>query len=177
MMEGPQCRFRREARARERHQHPVVDGLKVLDPKRPIREADMERTFREVREGAICCRVHCSDGIYSGGRFVRSAAPLTVLSGSRRRWNPLRIREFCPHVDSGRTSEGTSTGELLSTLRATDEIHQVDPETWAVPPGASGFHLPGVRGGRDQRGRAGYIGRFGSRPHRLRRCWAIFYCR
>ena len=28
-------------RARERHQHPVVDGLKVLDPKRPIREADM----------------------------------------------------------------------------------------------------------------------------------------
>ena len=35
----------------DRHQHPVVDGLKVLDPKRPIREADMKRTFREVREG------------------------------------------------------------------------------------------------------------------------------
>ena len=63
--------------------------------------------------------------------------------------------EFCPHVHL-RTSEGTSTGELLSTLRATDEIHQVDPRTWAVPSGASGFHLPGVRGGRDQRGRAGY---------------------
>src|SRR5215471_9836159 len=56
----------------------------------------------------------------------------------------------------GRTSEATSTGELLSTLRATDEIHQVDPRTWAVPSGAPGFHLPGVRGGRDQRGRAGY---------------------
>jgi len=53
MMEGPQCRFRREARARERHQYPVVDGLKVLDPKRPIREADMERTFRDFRVGPI----------------------------------------------------------------------------------------------------------------------------
>ena len=52
MMEGPQCRFRREARARERHQYPVVDGLKVLDPKRPIREADMERTFRDFRVGS-----------------------------------------------------------------------------------------------------------------------------
>jgi len=51
MMEGPQCRFRREARARERHQHPVVDGLKVLDPKRPIREADMKRTSRDFRVG------------------------------------------------------------------------------------------------------------------------------
>src|SRR5215472_17426457 len=55
MMEGPQCRFRREARARERHQHPVVDGLKVFDPKRPIREADMARTFREFRVGPRLC--------------------------------------------------------------------------------------------------------------------------
>src|SRR6516225_6515992 len=53
MMEGPQCRFRREARARERHQHPVVDGLKVLDPKRPIREADMERASRHVADGPL----------------------------------------------------------------------------------------------------------------------------
>ena len=37
-----QCRVRREARARERHQHTAtVDSLKVLDPERPIREADM----------------------------------------------------------------------------------------------------------------------------------------
>jgi hypothetical protein len=28
-----------------------VDGLKVLDPKRPIREADMERTSRQVATG------------------------------------------------------------------------------------------------------------------------------
>src|SRR5208282_4384636 len=42
MMEGPWCRFRREARARERHQHTaVVDSLKVLDPERPIREATL----------------------------------------------------------------------------------------------------------------------------------------
>jgi len=34
------CRFRREARARERHRHATVDSLKALDPNRPIREAD-----------------------------------------------------------------------------------------------------------------------------------------
>ena len=42
MLEGPWCRFRREARARERHQH-MVDSLKALDPKRPIREADIAK--------------------------------------------------------------------------------------------------------------------------------------
>jgi putative ABC transport system substrate-binding protein len=41
MMEGPECRFRREARARGRHRHYQVDGLKALDPIRPIREADI----------------------------------------------------------------------------------------------------------------------------------------
>jgi hypothetical protein len=41
MMEGPWCRFRREARARERHRHCGVDSLKALDPERPIREADL----------------------------------------------------------------------------------------------------------------------------------------
>jgi hypothetical protein len=40
-IQGPWCRFRREARARERHRHCGVDSLKVLDPKRPIREADI----------------------------------------------------------------------------------------------------------------------------------------
>jgi hypothetical protein len=91
--------------------------------------------------------------------LVRPPAPLTVLAvGSPRRWNRVADSEFCPHVDAGRTSERTSTSDLLSRLRATDEIHQVDPETWTVPPGASGFHLPGVRGGRDQRGRAGSSG-------------------
>ena len=34
------CRFRREARARERRCHRGADSLKALDPKRPIREAD-----------------------------------------------------------------------------------------------------------------------------------------
>src|ERR1700733_5337895 len=41
MMEGPWCRFRREARAREQHRHAAVDSLKVLDPKWPIREATL----------------------------------------------------------------------------------------------------------------------------------------
>jgi len=32
MMEGPQCRVRREARAREHIYTAVMDSLKVLDP-------------------------------------------------------------------------------------------------------------------------------------------------
>src|ERR1700752_400289 len=46
MMEGPWCRFRREARAREQHRHAAVDSLKVLDPKWPIREATKARRSR-----------------------------------------------------------------------------------------------------------------------------------
>ena len=42
IMEGPWCRFRREARARERHRHRSDGSLKALDPDRPIREADIE---------------------------------------------------------------------------------------------------------------------------------------
>ena len=42
MMEGPWCRFRREARARERHRHRSRGQSDVLDPGRPIREADIE---------------------------------------------------------------------------------------------------------------------------------------
>ena len=42
MMEGPWCRFRREARARERHRHRSDGSLKALDPDRPIREADIK---------------------------------------------------------------------------------------------------------------------------------------
>src|SRR6266576_6731480 len=37
-IQGPWCRVRREARARERHLE-LVDSLKALDPRRPIREA------------------------------------------------------------------------------------------------------------------------------------------
>src|SRR5262249_7527522 len=42
MMEGPWCRVRREARAGERHRRwSWWIALKVLDPRRPIREADI----------------------------------------------------------------------------------------------------------------------------------------
>ncbi len=48
-MERPWCRFRREARARERRRLPkVVDSLKVLDPNRPIREADILSSYLHV---------------------------------------------------------------------------------------------------------------------------------
>jgi len=41
-MEGPWCRFRREARACERRLHRPVVSLKALDPTWPIREADIQ---------------------------------------------------------------------------------------------------------------------------------------
>ena len=45
-MEGPWCRFRREARARADDIDTVVrDGLEALDPNRPIREADIDPPF------------------------------------------------------------------------------------------------------------------------------------
>src|SRR6202040_3568635 len=51
MMEGPWCRFRREARAREQHRHAAVYSLKVLDPKWPIREATKFRSVAKCRDG------------------------------------------------------------------------------------------------------------------------------
>jgi len=39
MMEGPWCRFRREARARERHRHCSRGWPESAWPQRPIREA------------------------------------------------------------------------------------------------------------------------------------------
>src|SRR5712671_7848613 len=53
MMEGPWCRFRREARARERHRHCGWDSLKALDPKRPIREADIRWRFLGFSVGPL----------------------------------------------------------------------------------------------------------------------------
>src|SRR5262252_893709 len=50
MVEGPWCRFRREARAREQHRHAAVDSLKVLDPKWPIREATKFRSLGKCRD-------------------------------------------------------------------------------------------------------------------------------
>ena len=50
-MEGPWCRVRREARAREQHQTSTLQwriGLKALDPERPIREADIAEHRRDV---------------------------------------------------------------------------------------------------------------------------------
>jgi len=53
-MEGPWLRFRRGARASERHRTVVADSLKTLDPKRPIRKADIadERQQRNSRPKA-----------------------------------------------------------------------------------------------------------------------------
>ena len=49
MMEGPWCRFRREARARERRRHCTGGESEALDPNRPIREADISYAQKKVR--------------------------------------------------------------------------------------------------------------------------------
>jgi len=54
MMEGPWCRFRREARAREDIDTVLVDRLKALDPNRPIREADILQPHR-LRDLKVVC--------------------------------------------------------------------------------------------------------------------------
>ena len=46
---GPWCRFRREARAVSDIDTAAADSLKVLDPKPPIREADIDERDCHVR--------------------------------------------------------------------------------------------------------------------------------
>jgi hypothetical protein len=56
MMEGPRCRFRRE-----KHEPAsdidtaLMDSLKVLDPERPIREADIT-SINLTKFDELCCR-------------------------------------------------------------------------------------------------------------------------
>src|SRR5512139_506330 len=52
-MEGPWCRFRREARAVSDIDTASMEGLKALDPKQPIREADMLAICRLTGTGFI----------------------------------------------------------------------------------------------------------------------------
>jgi len=63
-MERPWCRFRREARARERRRLPqVVDSLKVLDQNRPFREADIGHQS--------CCGSEAASTPYQNVRMSR----------------------------------------------------------------------------------------------------------
>src|SRR5262245_26972300 len=64
MMEGPWCRVRREARARERHRRwSWWIALKVLDPRRPIREADITRRSKLAPVSAAFCSLWLSVGV------------------------------------------------------------------------------------------------------------------
>ena len=55
-IQGPWRRFRREAQAVSDIDTVLVDGLKALDPKRPIREADIGRQFVRCRIAKGCYR-------------------------------------------------------------------------------------------------------------------------
>jgi hypothetical protein len=53
-IQGPWCRIRREARARATSTLQVVDSLKVLNPQRPIREADIgAASFDKSRQSLL----------------------------------------------------------------------------------------------------------------------------
>jgi hypothetical protein len=76
-MEGPWCRFRREARARGDIDTAVVDSLKALDLKRPIREADIPTT------------VTCGAGLSSVGPMQQ---PQDALLARSHAWACAAIR-------------------------------------------------------------------------------------
>ena len=48
MMEGPWCHFEEKREPASDIDTAAVDSLKVLDPKRPIREADIETAPMDV---------------------------------------------------------------------------------------------------------------------------------
>src|ERR1700751_3933856 len=90
MMERPWCRFRREARARERHRH-CIDGesLIALYPNRPIREADIARHSWNVRFVPLARRI-CVSKVINGpeaddivGKFAAHGATARVNARGR----------------------------------------------------------------------------------------------
>src|SRR5215468_4270545 len=82
MMEGPWCRFRREARARERHQHRAGGySLKALDLDRPIREADIASKADIRTENSSFFLFRYSDLI---GAFPTSSAAVFLPEGKSR---------------------------------------------------------------------------------------------
>ena len=69
-IQGPWCRFRREARPASDIDTVVVDSLKALDPEWPIREADIARP-------------PTSDGYYTNApKGARSIISMRVPQGS-----------------------------------------------------------------------------------------------
>ena len=100
-IQGPWCRFRREARARERHHTAVVDSLKVLDLKRPIREADIALVALKDNEGAggrrprlVGIVVGDWSGVERHGREC-SARPYRAGAGERQPGRAVMDREWC----------------------------------------------------------------------------------
>ena len=128
MMERPWCRFRREARARERRRLPkVVDSLKVLDPNRPIREADILAPNDGIVAGIDCLRLNRLARM--AGAPIDKGAGIRVLKkiGDRvEKGEPIyRIHAFEP-----------SEYELAVGAAKTDAGYQVDGNL----PAAGGPH-------------------------------------
>src|SRR5262245_35322434 len=91
------CRFRREARARERHRHRPVDSLKALDPKRPIREADMCSAIADVRFGPIAdvtlpdCEAHLAPTLVGDAWRTPSQPTILASPATRQHAGPKQI--------------------------------------------------------------------------------------
>src|SRR5262249_10610712 len=109
MMEGPWCRFRREARARERHRYCAggeSESLKALDPKRPIREADVRGSPRDVAD------VPRRHGAYD---YALAGALATLRACSMKsRARGLSVRLLSVMIPICRCVVGSSTGSTFS---------------------------------------------------------------
>jgi hypothetical protein len=103
------CRFRREARARERHRRCAVESLKALDPEWPIREADKAPNqfgaYMSRRSGLLMAR--CSSNGANVCCCEEYAVALTTWPRVRLRV-PSRPREALrrPHRHAATRVEG-----------------------------------------------------------------------
>ena len=76
------CRFRREARARERHRHCNGGSLKALDPSRPIRSEHARCVYFEITLADPLFAVLLAIFEIVGARMHRSFTVETRLAGS-----------------------------------------------------------------------------------------------
>ena len=94
----------------------VVESLKVLDPKRPIREADVGRTFPDVANGprAVIFSVR-------GGQSQYRCRASTCIPASNDQCLAIRagdrLLDFC--VEHHFTNRSLSSPELILVARAT----------------------------------------------------------
>ncbi len=79
----------------------VVDSLKVLDPNRPIREADIARAIRAAKAAGAGEVTADGEGVIRIA-LVASAAPIKTSNGREQEWTPSEaLQRFLKRTESG----------------------------------------------------------------------------